>query len=212
MVLKNARVSHRSMCPFCSDRNNGVPSLGWEDTIAFMILPIVLVLSQYVSMELMQPKDGPQQNNLVLKLLPLMIGWFSLTVPAALSIYWVTNNIITTATTVLIRNSMKTDPVAAGVKAPPTTSASTQQQQQTIFAPPRQKPSGFAGATPVFRDDEVKPITAIDAEIVKKRDDDDEDDDDDDDDDDDNAVEGSKSTSVTSASAGTGMESSEKKV
>ena len=54
-------------------------------------------------MELMQPKTqdpNQQQANVILKFLPLMIGWFSLNVPAALCIYWVANNIITTATTV----------------------------------------------------------------------------------------------------------------
>merc|ERR1712183_819232 len=32
---------------------NGVPSLGWEETIGFLVLPVVLVVSQFLSMELM---------------------------------------------------------------------------------------------------------------------------------------------------------------
>eukprot|EP00429_Kryptoperidinium_foliaceum_P068025 CAMPEP_0176064096 /NCGR_PEP_ID=MMETSP0120_2-20121206/31968_1 /TAXON_ID=160619 /ORGANISM="Kryptoperidinium foliaceum, Strain CCMP 1326" /LENGTH=392 /DNA_ID=CAMNT_0017397669 /DNA_START=223 /DNA_END=1401 /DNA_ORIENTATION=- len=144
---------------------NGAPSLGWDDTIAFLILPVFLVVSQYVSMELMQPKDGPAQGNAVLKVLPLMIGWFSLNVPAALCVYWVTNNIITTATSVLIRNSMKVETVSAGGSAtasPPSTNE--------IFAPPplREKPAGFSSPAPSPSSDGVSPITSnnvIDAEI-----------------------------------------------
>jgi len=139
---------------------NGVPSLGWEDTIAFLILPVFLVISQFVSMELMQSKDSPQQGNAVLKVLPLMIGWFSLNVPAALCIYWVTNNIVTTATSLAIRNSMKMEPVGVGGGA----AAASAPADTSVFAPPplREEPAGFA------RDDGVTPITssAIDVEVV----------------------------------------------
>lgn len=131
---------------------NGVPSLGWEDTAAFLILPVFLVVSQFISMEIMTPKDSPQQGNIVLKFLPFMIGWFSLSVPAALCLYWVTNNIVTTATSVIIRNSMKMEPVSAGgasaaVATPPTRSE--------IFAPSplREKPAGFSdGVTRITGD------------------------------------------------------------
>ena len=159
---------------------DGTPSLGWGDTIAFLTLPLFLVVSQYVSMEMMTPKDQQQQNNIVLKLLPLMIGWFSLNVPAALSLYWVVNNIVTTATSILIRNSMKMEPVALA-------QPSSTPRPKDIFAPPpmREKPAGFSTpATPPVDPSGVKPITAIDAEVVaeakvQKKDDDEEDDDDD---------------------------------
>lgn len=140
---------------------NGAPSLGWDDTIAFLILPVFLVISQFVSMEIMTPKDSQQQGNFVLKLLPLMIGWFSLNVPAALCLYWVTNNIVTTATSVIIRNSMKMEPVAVS------TAAATAPPRSEIFAPSplREKPAGFS--------DGVTPITGgvIDAEIADDDDD-----------------------------------------
>jgi YidC/Oxa1 family membrane protein insertase len=144
---------------------DGVPSLGWEATASFLILPIFLVLSQYVSMQLMQPQTQDpqaQQANAVLKVLPLMIGWFSLNVPAALCIYWVANNIITTVTTLAIRNSMA--PAVAGSVSNavdvPTSSSS-------VFAPPpmREKPQGFA-ASSFDGGDGIKPITPIDAEIL----------------------------------------------
>jgi YidC/Oxa1 family membrane protein insertase len=144
---------------------DGVPSLGWDDTLSFLILPVFLVISQFVSMELMQPKDkdaAPQQGAAVLKFLPLMIGWFSLNVPAALCLYWVTNNVVTTATTVIIKKTMKMEPAAAT-----DSSDASAPLKSDIFAPApmREKPVGFksqAGSS----SDGVKPITAIDAEVV----------------------------------------------
>jgi YidC/Oxa1 family membrane protein insertase len=47
------------------------------------VLPVLLVASQYVSMAILSPKnDDPAQasSQAILKVLPLMIGWFSLNV------------------------------------------------------------------------------------------------------------------------------------
>lgn len=86
---------------------DGHPPLGWNDTAAYLVLPILLVVSQYVSMELMKPpqSDDPAQKNslLIFKFLPLMIGYFSLSVPSGLSIYWFTNNILSTSQQVWLR-------------------------------------------------------------------------------------------------------------
>ena len=48
----------------------------------------------------------------VLKFLPLMIGWFSLSVPSALGLYWILNNFISTGTSVFIRNKVSAACVA----------------------------------------------------------------------------------------------------
>ncbi|KAK6935890.1 Membrane insertase YidC/ALB3/OXA1/COX18 [Dillenia turbinata] len=86
---------------------DGHPPLGWHDTAAYLVLPVLLVASQYVSMELMKPPqtDDPAQKNtlLVFKFLPLMIGYFALSVPSGLSIYWFTNNVLSTAQQVWLR-------------------------------------------------------------------------------------------------------------
>lgn len=140
-----------------------MPSLGWDNTVAFLILPVFLVISQFASMQLMQPKSedpAQQQSNAILKVLPLMIGWFSLNVPAALTLYWAVNNIITTSTSLIIKNTMKVEPVTPSTR----TSASTMETSQ-IFAPPPAKPAGFG---------DVKPLTVTDAEIVDEGDDEDE--------------------------------------
>lgn len=41
---------------------DGHPPLGWSDTAAYLVLPVLLVVSQFVSMELMKP---PQVKNFV---------------------------------------------------------------------------------------------------------------------------------------------------
>ena len=120
-------------------------------------------------MQLMQPKDPAQrQDNVVLKILPVMIGWFSLNVPAALCIYWFVNNIVTTATTIIIRNSMDLTPSTTGGGA----AAASSSTDSTIFAPPpmREKPAGFGSrdsSSSAVDSEGVKTITsnAIDAEI-----------------------------------------------
>ncbi|RCV24665.1 hypothetical protein SEVIR_5G101800v4 [Setaria viridis] len=86
---------------------DGHPPLGWHDTICYLVLPVLLVASQFVSMEIMKPpqSDDPSQKTslLVLKFLPFMIGYFSLSVPSGLSIYWFTNNVLSTAQQVWLR-------------------------------------------------------------------------------------------------------------
>lgn len=120
--------------------NNGIPPLGWSDTLAFLSLPVVLILSQYVSMALMTPTTNKDQEQpVILKFLPIMVGWFSLNVPAALGIYWVVNNIVTTLLTLQIRSSL------AMSSATTTTSPSIVDVEPIKFtpAPIREKPVGF---------------------------------------------------------------------
>ncbi|XP_042378218.1 ALBINO3-like protein 1, chloroplastic [Zingiber officinale] len=80
---------------------DGHPPLGWSDTFAYLVLPVLLVISQYISSQIMQSSqvnDPSQQNaQAVTKFLPLLIGYFALSVPSGLSLYWLTNNILSTA-------------------------------------------------------------------------------------------------------------------
>lgn len=144
---------------------DGVPTLGWHDSIAFLSIPIFLTISQVISMNLMQPKtDDAQQNqaNVILKVLPFMIGWFALNVPAALGIYWVVNNLVTTGTTLYIRNSMPTvEPVGGGGAA---MDSSVMEATTTDFnpTPMNEKAVGFGGGD----DSGMNTITPVDAEII----------------------------------------------
>ncbi|KAI4322153.1 hypothetical protein L6164_021873 [Bauhinia variegata] len=94
---------------------DGHPPIGWQDTAAYLVLPVLLIVSQYVSMEIMKPPqtNDPAQKNtlLVFKFLPLMIGYFSLSVPSGLTIYWFTNNVLSTAQQVWLRKLGGAKPV-----------------------------------------------------------------------------------------------------
>uniref|UniRef100_K4A9K3 Membrane insertase YidC/Oxa/ALB C-terminal domain-containing protein n=1 Tax=Setaria italica TaxID=4555 RepID=K4A9K3_SETIT len=80
---------------------DGHPPLGWSDTLAYLVLPVLLVISQYISAQVMQPPQSNDPNQqgaqAVTKFLPLLIGYFALSVPSGLSLYWLTNNILSTA-------------------------------------------------------------------------------------------------------------------
>lgn len=99
---------------------DGVPALGWETTLAFLVMPCLLVLGQSLTMSVLQPpvdEDMPKEDREqlektqgVLKFLPLMIGYFSLQVPAGLTIYWFTTNLFTLASTVAARTYYKLNP------------------------------------------------------------------------------------------------------
>jgi len=98
------------------------PSLGWETTLAFCIMPVVLVLGQKLTMEALQPPE-PDEDSMdaeakeqldktknILKFLPLLIGFFSLQVPAGLTIYWFTSNWFTLTQSLVVRKYYEQNP------------------------------------------------------------------------------------------------------
>eukprot|EP00210_Caulerpa_lentillifera_P006806 g6505.t1 len=104
---------------------DGAPPIGWHDASAYLILPFFLVVSQYISQQVLQPtrSTDPSQSGAqtFLKFLPLLLGWFSLNVPSGLTLYWITNNILTTGQQVYLKRGVTT-PTAA---APSTTMSSS---------------------------------------------------------------------------------------
>lgn len=99
-----------------------VPSLGWETTLAFLVMPVILVLGQKVTMTAMSPeqpdtegmseeeKRQTETSQTVLKFLPLLIGFFSLQVPAGLTIYWFTSNFFTLSQSLAVKAYFKANP------------------------------------------------------------------------------------------------------
>ena len=96
------------------------PSLGWETTIAFLIMPVILVLGQSLSMSVLAPpvdenmpeeeKEQFEKTQRILKFLPLLIGFFSLQVPAGLTIYWFTSNLFTVTQSLVVRKYYELNP------------------------------------------------------------------------------------------------------
>mmetsp|Transcript_19560 Transcript_19560/g.48000 ORF Transcript_19560/g.48000 Transcript_19560/m.48000 type:complete len:468 (+) Transcript_19560:29-1432(+) len=112
---------------------DGHPAMGWADTLAYLSLPIILVVTQSISQKLLQPpqSDDPaqQQTQAILKFLPLMIGWFALNVPAGLGVYWVINNGLSTLQQWYIRQQFKDpEPATAGADGSAPSSMSFQDE------------------------------------------------------------------------------------
>lgn len=97
------------------------PQLGWETTLAYLIMPVLLVLGQSLTMSILTPptdddsmseeeKEQMEKSSVVLKFLPLMIGYFSLQVPAGLTIYWFTSNLFSLTQSLVIRQYYEANP------------------------------------------------------------------------------------------------------
>lgn len=99
---------------------DGHPQLGWETTLLYLIMPVVLVLGQSLTMRILTPppdetaskeeKETFEKTSGALKFLPLLIGFFSLQVPAGLTIYWFTGNLYTACQSLAIRAYYKANP------------------------------------------------------------------------------------------------------
>lgn len=90
---------------------DGAPPIGWHDAGCYLILPALIVGSQFVSLAVTSagnPAAQEQQKSPVFKFLPFLLGYFSLNVPSGLTLYWLTNNILSTVQTVVIRSGMDT--------------------------------------------------------------------------------------------------------
>ena len=116
----SAENNYRGMEWLTQNWSNGAPSMGWEGTLPFLIMPVVLVLMQSFTMNVLQPpedesaseeeKEQLQSSKRILKFLPLMIGFFSLQVPAGLTIYWFTSNLFTVSQSLIIRGYYAANP------------------------------------------------------------------------------------------------------
>jgi YidC/Oxa1 family membrane protein insertase len=103
----------RSMEWLTSGWVNGIPHLGWKTTALYLVMPVMLVIAQSLSLKILTPpSDDPQmqQSQRILKYLPLMIWYFSLSVPAALTIYWFTSNVLSMAVSVGIKKYFESNP------------------------------------------------------------------------------------------------------
>lgn len=112
--------------------DGGAPPLGWHDTLCFLTLPAILIVSQTISQKLISPpkpeNPDPSQelSQQIIGYLPFMIGFFSLSVPSGLAVYWITNNFVTTASNILIKNQVNSQlaPAGGGATAVPASASS----------------------------------------------------------------------------------------
>lgn len=88
----------------------GEPLLALEDTAAFLTIPLLLIIGESISMQLqLLPRASDQQQKHesdIRKVLPFLAGWFALSVPAAVGVCLIVNNIITTSIILHIRGTV----------------------------------------------------------------------------------------------------------
>jgi YidC/Oxa1 family membrane protein insertase len=98
------------------------PAVGWPAAIAYLVLPVLLVISQlYMQQMMTPPTTDPQQASMqsIMKFMPLMFGYFALVVPSGLTLYWFTSNLLAlvqqyfTKTQITSSSSQKTSVISA---------------------------------------------------------------------------------------------------
>lgn len=87
---------------------DNAPPIGWEGAFKYLVLPVALVLAQYISSAIIAPPIDPNSDNAKVQkaiyyALPLMVGWFSLNVPSGLSLYYFSNTVLTSAQQIFLR-------------------------------------------------------------------------------------------------------------
>lgn len=90
---------------------DGAPPVGWHDAAAYLVIPVLLIIVQIYSQKLLQPPNqdpAAAKANKFLKFLPVLFGYFALNVPSGLCVYWLTNSLLSTAQTVVIRQKYAT--------------------------------------------------------------------------------------------------------
>lgn len=134
---------------------DGRPLLGWHDTLAYLVLPLLLVGSQYLTQRALQPQHSQQDGAIKTSnsMVPLMIGegvpgrvrrgswgcyimmsrlcdlnthislslssstyissgWFALSVPSGMGLYWLTNNALSAAQQLHFRRRFQAEAAA----------------------------------------------------------------------------------------------------
>jgi YidC/Oxa1 family membrane protein insertase len=88
---------------------------------AYLVLPVLTVITQIAVSKLMTPTTPTTQNSddptqAVMKqmntIMPVMFGFFALQFPAGLALYWVTNNVLTYIQYFVLNRAGATAPMA----------------------------------------------------------------------------------------------------
>ncbi|MGQ9553121.1 MAG: YidC/Oxa1 family membrane protein insertase [Anaerolineae bacterium] len=120
---------------------------GWFATIGYLVLPILTIVTQVVTQKMMTPTSGDQSQgamNSVMMFMPFMFGFFALTFPSGLALYWVTSNLFTMIQQWLLgpKPASASEPTKEpGVAIPPDTPEKEEPEQVLISKRvPRQTP------------------------------------------------------------------------
>ncbi len=128
----------------------GIFDLGLPDR--YFIIPILVVVSTYLANKLLTPPStdpATQQTNQMLQLMmPLMFGFFMLSTPAGLGIYWIAANIAGVLQYYITKPILDRARAQHGLSVPtPTTSAAAATPTPSTPAAPPPKPKVKVKAT-----------------------------------------------------------------
>ncbi len=121
------------------------PAVGWPHAIAYLIMPVLLVVSQVYMQNLMTPPStDPQQAQMqsIMKFMPLMFGYFALIVPSGLTLYWFTSNILGVAQHYFTKTQFDQQPAlvttsSKQLEAAPVTTTSGEEKTEKNVKPKR---------------------------------------------------------------------------
>jgi YidC/Oxa1 family membrane protein insertase len=102
------------------------PSIGWGPALAYLVLPVLLVVSQLYMQKMMSPPTtDPQQASMqkMMQFMPLMFGYFALVVPSGLTLYWFTSNILAMAQQYFTKTQFDAAPASSKTPASSSTPA-----------------------------------------------------------------------------------------
>src|SRR5258708_25436972 len=93
-----------------------VTDLSQAETLAIHVLPVVMVISQFVMQKMTpNPSVDPAQAKMM-QFMPLMFGFFFYSMSSGLVLYWLTGNLVGILQQMLINRMMPTPPAAPPVK------------------------------------------------------------------------------------------------
>jgi len=96
-----------------------VTDLSQPEMLPIHILPIVMVISQFISQQITPtPGVDPQQAK-VMKFMPLMMGFFFYNISSGLVLYWMTSNLVGILQQWIVNRTMPPPPAPAPKIAPP---------------------------------------------------------------------------------------------
>jgi YidC/Oxa1 family membrane protein insertase len=114
--------------------------------VSFYAIPIIVVVTTWWSSKVMQtPSTDPmaaQTNQMMTMTMPLMIGFFSLSTPIGLGIYWIASNLIGVLQYYVMKPRMDAIKAQYAVEASTVVSSSVKSGadgSKAIAAPPRAK-------------------------------------------------------------------------
>lgn len=114
----------------------------------YYIIPIVVVVTTYFSNKLMTPPSTDpttkQTNQMMQMMMPLMFGFFMLSTPVGLGMYWIVSNLIGVLQYYLTKPQLDKAKAlhaapAAGAPLPAGASGATAASAKPLFEPPKSK-------------------------------------------------------------------------